>query len=107
LEEKIQILQNQVDSLQEKVIELETNLENQILVKKENLNVLSDAPRSQFFGGQRIEEGDSSLKVQKDDSRLGNQSKVKEEIIRSKGKESNILSEASKITINDSFQSPQ
>jgi peptidoglycan hydrolase CwlO-like protein len=37
LEEKLQRLQNQLDSLQQKVIHLETNLENQSIVKDPNL----------------------------------------------------------------------
>jgi Mg2+ and Co2+ transporter CorA len=44
IEEKIQILQNQLNSLQEKINNLENNLENQILVKEENSNVFGEGP---------------------------------------------------------------
>ena len=54
------------------------------------------------------------MKVQKEDSRTGNKSKLREEIpsqgrqqTRSKEQELNMFSEASKMTINDSFQSYQ
>lgn len=41
MEEKIQTLQNEVNSLQQRIIDLE----NQILVEKKNRNVLSEVPR--------------------------------------------------------------
>ena len=57
LEEKIQIFENQIASLQEKVI----HLENQNLVMEGKLNMLSVAPRSLKFDTSRPKEGHTTF----------------------------------------------
>ena len=74
MEETIKNLQNQVNSLQKKVIDLE----NQILVKEGKLNMLPEAPISDEKASLTSQQGDSTLKVKKDDSRTGTPIKVGE-----------------------------
>jgi len=92
LENKIQILQNQVDSLQEKVIELETNLENQTIDSKYALSGLLKGPES----SKTIEQGDYTLQVKKDPYSTANRIKVEQEIHPFEKMDSNILSNPKK-----------
>ena len=57
MEEKIQILQNQVNSLQQRVIDLE----NQNLEKKGNLNMLSKAQNIRFKRTSKSEPSEHTL----------------------------------------------
>jgi len=110
LKEKMEILQNQVNSLQEKVI----HLENQ-----RNLNVLSEAQNIRFKRGQRSEQGNYTLEVKKDDSRLGSEAsrqtderkenpvENRSEATFAKRVDSNILSDAPKTSLNTHLESEQ
>jgi len=65
--------------------------------------MLSDAPRSQFFGGQRTEEGNSTLNqinrsLRRDLSGLN---------LTNSGMKSNILSDAPKMTLKTRLESEQ
>ena len=59
MEDQIQNLQNQVHSLQQKVIQLE---HNQNTVTERNLNVVSKAPKSLKIDVSTLQQGDSTLK---------------------------------------------
>ena len=52
-EDRIQNLQNQINSLQEKIIELE---QNQNIARERNLNLVSEAPRGPFKPAEGSEE---------------------------------------------------
>ena len=99
LKETMEALQNQINSLQQHVIDLE----NQNLEKKMQPNVLSEAPRNPFLGPSVYQQGYSTLDLQKgsnwtnSDQSFGNED----------GMESNTLSEASKIPLESLLDSQQ
>jgi len=55
LEDQIQTLKNQVDSLQQKIIQLE---HNQNILRETNLNVFSELPKSPKIDSLTLEQGD-------------------------------------------------
>ena len=62
LEDQIQNLSNQVDSLQQKIIQLE---HNQNVLRETNLNVFSELPKSPKIDSFTLEQDDSTLAVKK------------------------------------------
>lgn len=101
LAEKIERLQDQVNSLQQRVI----HLENQIIEKKGNLTILSEAFKRTVKAPSNRQ--DYTLEVKKDDSSIPNQRKVKEEIHKLYKVETDILSDAPNPTLKGSSQSQQ
>jgi len=73
LENQVQILQNQVNSLQDRISDLENELRDNSKYALSTTIKVPDATKT-------IEQGDSNLKVQKDDSRTGNLSQVNSEV---------------------------
>ena len=93
LEVLIQNLQNQVNSLQDRIVELE----NQSLERERNLNILSEAPRRSKIGSSTLEQGNYTLKENQGSYLPQNDSQANFEVQDIPTMESKSVSEASKI----------
>ena len=98
LEGIIQNLQNQLNSLQQKVIQLE---KNQTLKIKKSLSELLNRSQATKIDQQ----GDYSSLTPQNANLLPNDSEVRNPTYQPKGMESKSVSEASKMPSNESFQS--
>nr|WPV76506.1 hypothetical protein [Naviculales sp.] len=111
MEKKIQNLQSQLQSLQQKIMQLE---HNKNILRKTNLNVFSEAPKSPKIDSLTLEQGYSTLKRKKapylpenDPKRSAPLSEVRNTTYQRKGMESKSLSDAPKIDFKPLSSSQQ
>jgi len=93
----MKLLQNQVDSLQQKIIDLENQLTN----TEYPLSTTLEAPDTM----KTIQQPNYTLKAGKEDCRIANYRKVNTEVREVEHMNSDMLSEPSKVPRNDSFHS--
>ena len=103
LNDKIERFQNQVNSLQNRIVQLE----NQNSDRERNLNLLSNPQNIPFKTGQRHELGNSILEGKKGHSNASNDNKIHSEARESEKVDSNLFSEASKNPLKTSEPSEE
>jgi len=104
LQDQMKALNNQVDSLQQKIIQLE---QNQNIVRERNLNVLSEAPKRHKIDSSTLEYDNYTLEGKKGPNLLSNDSKVNLEVKEPSHKISESFSEDSTIDFKTSERSEQ
>ena len=97
LKDKIESLQNQVDFLQQKIIQLE---QNQNILRETILNVFSEAPKSPKIDSLTLEQGHYTLESEKAPYLIENQSQIRNPTYQTKDIQSkSLLKQASKIDL--------